>query len=52
VGWDGEEEEEGYSRSATAWLELRSGGNGSEGALGVVEVVDGGMVELSSVHQP
>ena len=48
-----EEEVEGYSRSATAWLDERSGGEVSLVALGTdVDVVLAEMEEWSSVHQP
>jgi hypothetical protein len=44
---------EGYSRSATAWLEEREGALVSGVALGtVVEVVWEAMVLWSRVHQP
>jgi len=42
-----------YSRSRTAWLELRWGADVSDVALGTVEfVVLVGMEVWSSVHQP
>jgi hypothetical protein len=42
-----------YSRSATAWLELRSGGEVSDVALGTdVDVVEVEMEAWSRVHQP